>query len=349
MTTRKSIITTALDLPIIQEIIKYDYFLEGTPRLRITDKITNFYFLDNNRAVYSVHNIIKIIDLQTGIVEDIFKYKNSDHVTALSTNKILIASASTSFLLKIHDLTGKCIHHLNTDFWFVQHLLFHDNYLYNDSDTKTIIKWNLTTGKQDMTYDIHNDSITNFVIIKDKLVTSGYHINILDLYTGELIHTLEEDVQDLKIVDNDRILIISATGKSRIYSVSQLKCETILHGSAIAILPDQRIVTIHNKKLIICNCEAQTQFIPEGCENICECVALLPNGNIISNDNNILREWDLNTEQLVRIIEGHIYKSKLPSGNFFKLFKQNRINYIGVSPKGELISIDTLDQMIIWE
>lgn len=338
MSLRKLQITALLDIPFISLILKYDYFLEGIPRLVHHEKhpIQNIALLLNNKAVYIVCNLVKIINLHTGVIERILE-DHEGYIDILAVNNNLIATTSKDSL-KIWDLTTEnYIYNLEETIGKVSVMIFHDKYLYYDTDNK-IIRLDPFTCKE-MIYNLNTDKkVRHLFIMNNRLIVVSGIINIFDLLTGELLYTLGDYITYIKQIDENHIISSSYYAGNKIYNIITGQSEFILKDIAIShilILPDKRLVILSDcGRINILEALDKKQYVLDCRYNLIKHMALLFDDNIITGGNeNVLRVWNPNTCKLLFTMKG----------------TTGERGTLTVTNMGVLISTDERGNLTIWQ
>ena len=339
MSIRKTQITALLDIPFISLILKYDYFLEGVPRLIHHEKysIDHVAALPNNRAVYTTHNEVKIINLHNRVVE----YTLTGHkryINILYVNNNLIATVS-EYSLKIWDLiTKNYIYNSQERIGIVHTMLFHDKYLYYDKRNK-VIKLDLLTHEE-IIYHLDTDkTIKQLFVMANRLIVVNGIINVFNLLTGKLIYTLGKYIKYVKQIDENNIISSSYYHGNKTYNIITGRSENIFQNisiaiSSILILPDKRVVVLFDSGgIFIFENLNKKQYVLGRCYNSTKHMAVLFDGNIVTSGNeNVLRILDPNTGQ-----------------HLFTIKSKDATTILIVSDTGQLITTNYNGNLIIWQ
>lgn len=341
---RNSQIINSLDLGDIAIIVvKYDFFFKGKEKFVINEGM-NFVKefikpISGNRVVYISTYRAKILNLQTGIIDT----NNGKGFFEIATNDHLIATSSDD-LLQIVDFNTR--HHIR-DLVIPQRekLFFYDKYLLRYKGN-TVIKWDFVIDEE-VIYDA-NCSIKQLLVVNDKLICISYQkIVVLNLYTGELIHTYQWEGYYTCIHKLDEHhLIICYSKHTEMYNVNEATSQNIFEGqsgiSKLYILSDKRIITLSYGSLVIWKNMHEIELTLSDRGN--QFINVLPNENIITNDGNTFNVWDSSSGRLIHTfsIRGHDFyavKSIAVSdgGQLVVIFegKEEELSFIPAFKKGE--------------
>jgi WD40 repeat protein len=209
-----------------------------------------------------------------------------------------------------------------------------DGRIISGSDDRTLKIWNTQTGKCDITFRGHDDSITCVAVhvsqkqlvdpsmnwaLLDRRIVSGSDdrtLKIWNLQTGKCDITFRghsDCVSCVAELPDGRIVSGSCNGILKIWNVQTGKCDITFEEHdhwiiCIAVLPDGRIVCGSNGGILkIWNVQTGEYDNTFEGHNASVCVAVLPDGRIVSGSlDKTIKIWNPQTGKCDITFTGHI-------------------------------------------
>lgn len=344
---RKSkIMRSITDLPSIDFIYKYDYFIEGKTQIILkshTDTISCVATLPDGRIVSGTDDNTLIIWEPKG-KELILSGHNDFIVSILVFPDGKRIASLTDGDIKIWDTqSGDCLVTIEMGYDFLSAMaILNDDLIVSGSHDNTLKIWDARTDELQSTLEGHTSSIRSIAVLPDKIVSlTDENIKMWD-FQGKCILTLQGDEKHgevLKVLPNGMFVTSVYTDIVKIWDPVPNGRNFILRGHTdeivcLIILKDGRIVTGSKDTTLRVwnyNKPGKKVLILTGHTKIVTDVRELPNGYIVSGSiDSTLRIWNPNTGECKLIID------------------TTKVMYLDVSSDGKIVSGSGLT-LTVWE